>query len=390
MSFNFDEIINRQKTDCVKHDGLKLFLNAEDCLPMWVADMDFKSPPCIVNAIKKRLEHEIFGYTIRTDRFYNSIVNWMQKRHNWAINKEWISFSPGVVAGFSIAIESLTEPGDALIIQSPVYFPFFQTITDTGRKVIYNPLKLENGRMTIDFEDFKSKLTPNVKMLLLCNPHNPGGRVWKRNELEQLAEICLANNMMVISDEIHADIVFAPSKHIPFASLNDEIAEKTLTVMSHSKTFNVAGLTTSFVITQNAGMLKKFNKGLHIPHLHMGNIFGTEALIAAYNEGEPWLNELLIYLEKNISYVDNFLKNEIPLLKLIIPESTYLLWIDCRELKMNPKELNEFFITKAKVAINEGSMFGPGGEGFIRINVGCPIAIVEKALNQIKMALNSY
>ncbi|MFA6404305.1 MAG: MalY/PatB family protein [Salinivirgaceae bacterium] len=389
MSFDFDEIINRKNTDCVKHDGMKLFLNAEECLPMWVADMDFKSPPCIVDAIKKRLEHEVFGYTIRTDRFYNSIVNWMQKRHGWEIKKEWISFSPGVVAGFSIAIENLTEPGDALIIQSPVYFPFFQTIISTGRKVIYNPLRLENGRMTIDFDDFKSKLTPNVKMLLLCNPHNPGGSVWKRNELEQLAEICLANNMMVISDEIHADIVFSPSKHIPFASLNNEIGEKTLTVMSHSKTFNVAGLTTSFVITQNAEMLKKFNKGLHIPHLHMGNIFGTEALIAAYEQGEPWLNELLVYLKNNIAFLDNYLKNEIPILKLIIPESTYLLWIDCRALNMNSKELNEFFIQKAKVAINEGSMFGPGGEGFIRINVGCPKAIVEKALTQIKIAVNN-
>jgi cystathionine beta-lyase len=387
MNFNFDEIVDRQNTDSVKHDGMDLFLKAEGCLPMWVADMDFKSPPCIVNAIKKRVEHGVFGYTLKTDRFYNSIVNWMQSKHNWSIKKEWISFSPGVVAGFTIAIEQLTNPGDEIIIQTPVYFPFFQTIASTGRKVVYNPLSLVNGRLTIDFEDLKSKISSNAKMLLLCNPHNPGGSVWTKDELTALAEICMANNIIVVSDEIHADIVYSPSKHIPFASINAEIAESTITVMSHSKTFNVAGLTTSFVITQNTEMLNKFNTGLHIPHLHMGNIFGTEALIAAYNEGKPWLDELLVYLKSNILFVDNYLKTEMPELKLINPESTYLIWIDCRELKMTPKELNNFFIKKAMVAINEGSMFGPGGEGFIRMNIGCPKAIVEMALNRIKEAL---
>jgi len=388
MKYNFDELVDRQNTDCVKHDGMGMFLKANDCLPMWVADMDFKSPPCIVNAIKKRLEHEVFGYTLKTDRFYNSIIHWMQNSHNWTIQKEWISFSPGVVAGFTIAIEQLTNPGDEIIIQTPVYFPFFQTIISTGRKVIYNPLSLVNGRMTIDFEDLNSKITPKVKMLLLCNPHNPGGSVWKKEELNALADICIANNILVVSDEIHADIVFTPAKHVPFASISNEIAELTLTVMSHSKTFNVAGLTTSFVITQNKEMLAKFNTGLHIPHLHMGNIFGTEALIAAYNEGKPWLDELLIYLKTNVLFVDDYLKTEIPVLKLIKPESTYLLWIDCRELKLNPKELNDFFLKNAKVAINEGSMFGPGGEGFIRMNIGCPKATVKMALERIKLALN--
>ena len=387
MIYNFDETINRKNTDCVKYDGLALYLDAEGTLPMWVADMDFKSPPCIVNALKKRLEHEVFGYTIKTDRFYQSIIHWLEKRHGWEVKKEWISFSPGVVAGFTIAIEQFTQPGDQIIVQPPVYFPFFQSVKDSGRQVVYNPLKQVNGRYTFDFDDLKSKITPRVKMLLLSNPHNPGGTVWTKSELLELATICIKNHILIISDEIHADIVYKPSKHTPLASISNEIAEQTLTVMSHSKTFNVAGLTTSYVICPDPEMLKKYNHGLNVPHLHMGNIFGTEALIAAYTEGEPWLEQLLVYLQKNIETVDAFLKAGIPQIKMMKPESTYLLWLDCKELKMEPKELHQFFLSEAKVAVNEGSMFGPGGEGFVRMNVGCPQSMVKQGLQQIKDAL---
>ncbi len=388
MIFNFDEPINRLNTDCVKYDGLSLYMNAEGTLPMWVADMDFKSPPCIVDALKKRLEHEIFGYTLKTDRFYHSIIHWLEKRHGWEVKKEWISLSPGVVAGFTIAIEQFTEPHDKIIVQPPVYFPFFQSVKDSNRQVVYNPLKLLNGRYTFDFEDLKSKISPDVKMLILSNPHNPGGMVWTKEELSELASICLNNRILVVSDEIHADIVYKPSKHIPFASLSNEVAEQTLTVMSHSKTFNVAGLTTSYVICQNQALLKKYNHGLHVPHLHMGNIFGTEALIAAYSEGEPWLEQLLVYLKKNIEYTDAFLKAEIPQIKLVPPESTYLLWLDCKELGLTPNALYQFFISECKVAINEGSMFGPGGEGYIRMNIGCPQSLLKQGLQQIKDAVH--
>lgn len=389
MGFNFDEIIERKNTNSVKHDGLSSFMNIDDAIPMWVADMDFKSPPCIVNAMKKRLEHEVFGYTFRSDSFFNSIINWMQKRHGWTIQKNWISFSPGVVAGFTIAIEQFSQPGDKIIVQPPVYFPFFQSINDTGRETVYNPLKLENGRCTIDLEDLKAKIDPTVKLLLLSNPHNPGGSVWTKVELQAIHEICLENNILVISDEIHADVVYKPARHIPFASLSGEAAMNSLTVMSHSKTFNVAGLTTSFVISKNQELLEKYNKGLHIPHLHMGNIFGNEALMAAYNEGEPWLEELLNYLTGNVNFVANYLENHLPQLKLIKPESTFLLWIDCRALNLTGKEIGELFLKKAKVAINEGSMFGPGGEGFVRLNIGCSRITLKKALDQIKEAIDN-
>lgn len=386
MKFNFDKSINRNNTDCIKYDAMEPFLGVKDAIPMWVADMDFNSPPCIVDALKKRLEHEVFGYSFKTDAFHKSIIDWMQKRHQWHVEKEWISFSPGVVAGFTIAIEQFTKPGDKIIVQPPVYFPFFQSISNTGRVVEYNPLKLDNGRLNFDFEDLKSRITGDTKMLLLCNPHNPGGSVWTKDELIELSEICNDNNIMVVSDEIHADVVFAPAKHTPYASISEKAAKNSITIMSHSKTFNVAGLTTSFVIASNKNILDKYNKALSIPHLHMGNIFGTEALMAAYNGGEEWLEELITYLKGNIDFVDNFIKQHLPNFRVIIPESTFLIWIDCTQLKMTGEELKQFFLHKAKVAINEGSMFGPGGDGFIRMNIGCPRSTVETAMNRIKEA----
>jgi cystathionine beta-lyase len=389
MNFNFDEIVNRNNTNCVKHDGLKNFLKVEDALPMWVADMDFKSPPCIADALKKRVEHGVFGYTFRSDAFFDSIINWMQKRHQWNIEKDWISFSPGVVAGFTLAIEQFTNPGDKIIVQPPVYFPFFQSVDDTKRTTVYNPLKLVDGRFTFDFDDLEAKIDDKTKMLLLCNPHNPCGSVWTKDELLKLQAICQKHNILVVSDEIHADIIYAPAKHIPYASISESAAMNSITVMSHSKTFNVAGLTTSFVICKNQELLKKYNKGLQIPHLHMGNIFGNEALVAAYNQGEPWLEELLDYLKNNVAVVDSFVKKQLPQIKLIKPESTFLLWLDCRALNLSAKELGNLFLHDAKVAVNEGSMFGPGGEGFVRLNIGCPRSVLEKALNQMREAINN-
>lgn len=387
MKFNFDEIIDRKNSNCIKYDAMKQFINAnEDAIPMWVADMDFKAASCITEAIQKKLDHGVFGYGIKPPAFYNSITNWIKKRHDWKIENEWISFSPGVVAGFTIAIQQFTKPGDKIIIQPPVYFPFSYSINDTGRQLVNNPLKLENGRLQIDFADLEKKITPEVKMLLLCNPHNPGGSVWKKEELKKLSEICIKNNILVVSDEIHADVVFAPNKHIPYASISEEAAQQSITVMSHSKTFNVAGLTTSYVIIPNKHLLLDYNRALNIPHLGMGNIFGTEVLIAAYQKGEDWLEQLLSYLDKNTEFVVDFFKNKLPEFEVIIPESTFLIWIDCRKMGWNAEEITDFFFNKANVAVNEGSIFGSGGEGFIRLNVGCPLSIVEKALNQIKEA----
>ncbi|MDA3893717.1 MAG: pyridoxal phosphate-dependent aminotransferase [Salinivirgaceae bacterium] len=389
MKYNFDEQVNRNNTNCIKHDGLESFLGVKDVIPMWVADMDFKSPSFIIDAIKKRLEHEVLGYSIKPDEFYQSIINWLDKKHQWKIEKDWISFSPGVVAGFTLAIEQFTKPGDKIIVQPPVYFPFFDSVKNTNRIMVENPLKLEDGRLNFDFEDLKNKIDSNTKLLLLCNPHNPGGSVWTKDELLELSKICVANNVLVVSDEIHADIVYAPAKHIPYATISDEAAQNSLTVMSHSKTFNVAGLTTSFVISANNELLVKYNRGLNTPHLHMGNIFGTEALIAAYSHGEEWLAELILYLKSNIDYVDAFFKEHLPKIKVIVPESTFLIWIDCRELGLSGKELSELFLKKAKVAVNEGSIFGLTGEGFMRMNIGCTKETVKLALNRINEAFNT-
>jgi cystathionine beta-lyase len=386
MPYNFDEIINRKNTQCVKYDAMEAFLGVKDAIPMWVADMDFKTPPFIIDAIKRRLEHEILGYSIRSEGFYQSIIHWLQKRHGWAVQKEWISFSPGVVAGFTIALEQLTEKGDKIMVQPPVYFPFFQTIEALDRKTVYNPLKLENGRLNMDFDNLMKQIDSKTKVLIISNPHNPGGSVWTKQELLRLNEICLEHQILVISDEIHADVVYSPHKHVPFASISQEAALNSITVMSHSKTFNTAGLTTSYVISENKELLDKYNKGLYTGHLNMGNIFGTEALIAAYNYGGEWLEELLVYLKNNIDFVSAYFDNYFPKMKVIVPESTFLVWIDCREMNMSSDELKTFFFNEANVAVNEGSVFGPGGEGFVRMNIGCPLSTIEKALEQIRRA----
>ncbi|MGI6477856.1 MAG: MalY/PatB family protein [Salinivirgaceae bacterium] len=383
---NFDEIIDRKNTNCVKHDGMESFIGAKDAIPMWVADMDFRTPKFIIDSIKKRLEHEILGYTFRSDIFYKSIIDWHKRRHGWQLKKEWLSFSPGVVAGFAIAIEQLTDIGDKIIVQPPVYFPFFQTINALNRVTVNNPLKLENGRLNMDFDNLSNIIDNKTKAIIISNPHNPGGTVWTKQELLTLNDICLKNNILVISDEIHADIVYQPHKYTPFASISKEASMNSITVMSHSKTFNIAGLSTSYVFTENKLMLEKYNKLLNTYHLNGGNIFGTEALIAAYNYGEEWLEDLISYLSGNIEFVDNYLKQKIPKIKAIIPESTFLIWLDCRDLGLNSNELKDFFYNKSKVAVNEGISFGQEGEGFMRLNIGTPRSIVEKAMTQIKHA----
>lgn len=387
MKYNFDEIVDRKNSNCLKYDAMNTYINAsEDSIPMWVADMDFKAAPCIIDALQKKLDHGVFGYGIKPKQFYNSIAQWLNKKHQWPVDPKWISFSPGVVAGFTLAIEKFTKPGDKIIVQPPVYFPFFHSIIDTKRELVNNPLKLEKGRLNIDFDDLKQKITSEVKMLILCNPHNPGGSVWKKEELKKLSEICIENNILVVSDEIHADIVFSPYKHIPYASVSEKAAQNSITVISHSKTFNVAGLTTSYVVIPNKKLLANYNKALSIPHLGMGNVFGTEALIAAYTHGDDWVEELVAYLQENIKLVHIYIRENIPDFEVIVPESTFLVWIDCRKTGWNKNQIQDFFFNKAKVAINPGEIFGEGGEGFIRLNIGCPKSIVQKALEQIKIA----
>ena len=384
-NYNFDEIVDRTNTYSIKYDGRQMFFGSDDVLPLWVADMDFKTPDFIINALKKRLEHEVLGYTFRSDSYFESIVSWLDKRHGWAVEKEWISFSPGVVAGLTLAVDTYTKPGDEVIVQPPVYFPFFDLIKGTGRKMVENPLKLENGRYYFDLEDLKRKITPKTKMLLLCNPQNPGGMAWTKEELTDLANICLENKVLIVSDEIHSDLVFEGHKHIPLPSISEEIANNCVVCMAGSKTFNIAGLTTSFVVIPNKQLFARYERTLKVPHLHMGNIFGTMALETAYWEGASWVDQMVGYLQANYNFLESFLKENIPQIIPMKPEATYLIWLDFSSFNLNDAELNEKLI-KAGVGLNKGVQFGAQGAGFMRINIGCPRNILELALLRIKEA----
>ena len=386
MKYNFDEIVNRENTNSVKYDLRKNVFGKEDVIPMWVADMDFKTPDFIINAIKERAKHEVFGYSFRPDSYFQSIVNWVKRRHQWEIDSEWISFSPGIVPAVNMAIMAYTNPGDKIIVQTPVYFPFFSAIKNNNRVQVENTLILKEGRYFIDFEDLAEKLK-DAKMLILSNPHNPGGSVWKKDELKRLGELCLENNVLVLADEIHADLVFKTHKFIPLASISEEIANNTVTFIAPSKTFNMAALATSSVIVSNKELKEKYDHVLDTVHVGLGNVFGTVASEAAYNYGDEWLDQLMDYLSENLDFAEDFFNTKIPEIKMIRPEGTYLVWLDCSQLNLNGKELKDFIIQDAKLGFNDGSMFGTGGNGFVRMNVACPKKTLEEALVMLEKAV---
>jgi cysteine-S-conjugate beta-lyase len=389
MKYNFDEIIDRKGTDCIKYDALSMFFGADDILPVWVADMDFRTPDFIMDAIRSRMEHEVLGYTLRGETFSHSIINWVKQRHNWEVPKEWISFSPGVVAALTASVLAFTEPGDKVIVQTPVYFPFFESVRGVKRRLIENPLKLENGRYYFDLEDLEAKIDEKTKMLILCNPHNPGGMVWRHDELKALSEICIRHNILVVSDEIHSDLIFKGNTHIPYPTLSEEAAQNSIVCMAPSKTFNVAGLSTSFVVIPNPELLKTYEKLMRTLHIHMGNIPGTVALEAAYTQGQNWLSEMMEYVESNYEYLSDFMGKYLPRVKVMKPEATYLVWLDFTAYGMNDKQLNKFLVENAKVGLNNGGRFGRNGDGFMRINIGCPRSIVVEALNRIYEAFRN-
>jgi len=387
MHYNFDKIINREHTASVKFDLRKEVFGKEDILPMWVADMDFETPDFVIDTLKKRLEHPILGYSYRPDSYYQSIINWVKRRHQWIIKKEWISFSPGIVPAINMAIMAYTEPGDQIIVQPPVYHPFFSAIKNNHRIQVDNPLTLQNGRYFIDFNDLKAKLK-DAKMILLSNPHNPGGSVWSKEELQTLGELCVENDVLIMADEIHSDLVFKPAQYVPMASLSPEIANQTVTFIAPSKTFNMAGLATSSVVISNNILKEKFDQILDTIHIGMGNIFGAVASEAAYTHGDEWLDELLEYLSKNMDYVEQFITEYIPEIKVIRPEGTYLMWLDCSDLNLNNKDLKDFMIQDAGLGFNDGRMFGAGGDQFMRMNVACPIQTIKIALRKLEQAVN--
>ncbi len=386
MTYNFNEPVGRQGTSCVKYDSRKDVFGTDSVIPMWVADMDFKCPPFIIEALRKRLDHEILGYSVRRDDYYQSIIKWIEKRHAWKVEKRWISFSPGIVPALNIFTLAYTRPGDSIIIQPPVYFPFFNAVTDHGRKLLCNKLIEVDGSWGMDYKDLEKKASEGAKMIFLCNPHNPVGRAWRKDELMKLAEICLKYDMVIVSDEIHSDLVLPGYRHISLAGLDEEISGNTVTCVAPSKTFNIAGLSTSSVIISDEGLKGKFDRTIGSLHITGGNIFGTEASIAAYTQGNDWLDELITYINSNIDYLMTRLEQN-KFIKARRPEATYMVWLDCRAMNMSPEDMNRFFIEKAGVGLSEGSVFGPGGEGFMRMNLACPRETLREALDKIDNAL---
>jgi len=387
MNYNFDKIISRENTHSVKYDLRKLKFQNEDVIPMWVADMDFETPEFVRNAIQKRAENPIYGYSIKPDSYFKSIVNWLEKRHQWLVKQEEIAFSPGVVPGFTLAILAYSKPGDQVVVQPPVYFPFFSAVEDTGRKLLHNQLLEEDNHYRIDFEDLEDKLShEKTRLLLISSPHNPVGRVWSDEELNKMIELCIKHNVILLSDEIHADLVFKPNKHLPTAIVSSKAKDHCVTFMAPSKTFNIAGLSTSFLIIQNDKLKEKYDQVLNAYHLGMGNVFGNEGLEAAFTHGADWLDQLMKYLQTNVDLVADFLKNEFPKITMQKPEATYLLWLNCKSLNLTDEALNEFFIQDAGLGLNQGITFGLGGSGFMRMNIACPRSTLEKALLQLKKA----
>ncbi|MDW7615598.1 MalY/PatB family protein [Peribacillus simplex] len=389
MKYNFDLEIRRLNTDCEKWDKLESQFGVKDVIPMWVADMDFQSPQPIIEALKQRVEHGVYGYTLRPDSYMESIVSWLKRRHRWSIEKEWITHSPGVIPALSLAIQSFTQTGDKIIIQPPVYHHFARVIQANGREIVNNPLKLENGHYSIDFADLEAKMDSTVKMLILCSPHNPIGRVWSKEELTRLGQICMKHNILVVADEIHCDFVYKTHTHIPFASISEEFANHSLTCIAPSKTFNLMGVQTSSIIIPNQQLRDRYDRELNTLSIGSPNIFGVVALEAAYRHGEEWLDQLLEYLQGNLEFTLNYFSKNIPQIKVIQPEGTYLVWLDCRELGFSVKELDEFMLRKARVAMNEGLIFGMEGEGFMRLNIACPRSMLKNALDGIEKAISS-
>lgn len=388
MKYNFDEIIDRRGTESVKWDAVSERWGRNDLLPMWVADMDFRTPSFVMNALRKRLEHEVLGYTFACEEWYTSIINWLQSRHGWKVKREELTFMPGIVRGLAFAIQCFTEKGDKVMVMPPVYHPFFLVTEKNKREVVYSPLVLRDGQYYIDFDRFRKDIQ-GCKILILSNPHNPGGRVWTREELEQIAEICYESKTLVISDEIHADLTLPPYQHITFALVSEKARQNSLVFMSPSKAFNMPGLASSYCIIENKEICRCFQEYMEASELSEGHLFAYLSVAAAYSNGTEWLDQVLAYIQSNIDFTDAFLSEYIPNIKMIRPQASYLVFLDCRTLGLNQKELVDLFVDGAHLALNDGTMFGKEGEGFMRLNVACPRSVLEKALKQLKEACDN-
>lgn len=381
--YNFDKIVDRLDTDNVKYDLREPYFGKADVLPMWVADMDFETPDFVREAIQKRAQHPIYGYSFRPKAYFTSIINWVNRRHQWKLEKDWILFSPGIVPALNMATLTFTKPGDGILVQPPVYFPFFSAITNHNRKIVENQLIYQEGKYTIDFNDFENK-AKDASMFFLSNPHNPVGRLWTKDELQKMGEICVKNNVIIIADEIHCDLTLPGFRYVPMASLSEEISGKTITCIAPSKTFNMAGMSTSSLVIEDKTLRNQFEQTIEHVHVGSGNLFGNVASIAAYTHGDQWLDELLMYIENNFKLLEDFIKNEMPALHLIKAEATYLAWIDFRRTGLSDDEIKQKLLDEAKLGLSPGPVFGSGGEGFQRMNLATPKTNILDALERLK------
>jgi cysteine-S-conjugate beta-lyase len=387
MQYDFDKFIERRGTDSVKYDLNGVIFGKKDLLPMWVADMDFEVPDFIREAIIKRASHPVFGYTYRPRRFFEAAAGWMSRRHGWEISPDAFSFSPGVVPALNMLILEFTAPGDRVLVQPPVYFPFFSAVTNHKRELVYNQLEEKDGVYSMDFDHLEQEFKKGVKMFFLCNPHNPAGRVWAEEELKRLADLVVKYKVLVISDEIHSDLILFGNRHIPFATLGKEVADLTFTCVAPSKTFNLAGLYTSAVIATNPQLKKGYERILDAVHVGGGSLFGQVAFEAAYTHGDNWLEQLIFYLEGNYNMLSEFVKAKIPGISISPLEATYLVWMDLSFLELDEPSLKQFVIEQAGLGLNDGPMFGPGGEHHQRMNIACTREVLSRGLEQLADAV---
>lgn len=389
---DFDVIIPRRGTGSLKYDAAAQLGKPEDILPFWVADMDFQAPPAVLEALSQRVEHGIFGYSDATaEGYFNALSSWYRERFDWQIRPEWLVKTPGVVFAICTAIRALTKPGDGVLIQQPVYHPFESSIRTNNRRLVVNRLVYKDGRYQMDLKEFERQIRDEqVKLFILCSPHNPVGRVWTREELTGLGDICLRHGVYVVSDEIHADFVYPGYRHLVFAGLKPEYADLTVTCTAPSKTFNLPGLQVSNILIKNEKIRRLFIEEIRKTGYGQPNLLGLIACQAAYEQGAQWLDGLKQYLTGNLAFFRDFLKNELPALRLVEPEGTYLVWLDCRGLRLSDEELDRLLVEKAKLWLSPGSIFGAGGQGFQRFNIACPRAVLKEGLHRLKEALPTF
>ena len=388
MKYDFDTIVDRYNTGSVKYDTVERSGMPADVMPMWVADMDLRAPDEIVSRMRQLCDFGVFGYTMVTDSYFDAVRNWFSSRFDWEVERKWLVTTPGVVFALSAAVKAFTEPGEGVLIQRPVYYPFTEVVENNGRVVVNNSLRYDKGSYAIDYEDLEAKLArDDVKLMLICSPHNPVGRVWTRDELSKVCRLCLKYNVKMVSDEIHADFVFANREHVPLASLSEQVRENCVVCTAPSKSFNLAGLQISNIFIPNRDMRHAFRRELEKTGLFGVNMVGLCACQAAYESGGEWLDQLKEYLEGNIQFLKSFVNEHMPRIKVVDTEGTYLVWMDLQEL--NLVDQKDFIVNKAGLWLDTGSMFGEEGRGFERINVACPRAVLEEALNRLKRAYDA-